>query len=167
MEEVFQVIINTSPGLNLVYRLDDHGIMVYHYPVGPTSTVGDDFSFREYFQQALLTDTPLVSEGRISPTTNQAVATAVMPLWSVEGKFLGLVAANIRLESLSQTLTAVISEHQTEDGLQVTILDSADQIIAYPDSQFLLKPANEIIPHSYLASFNTDNHSSITDSPHG
>jgi PAS domain S-box-containing protein len=167
MEEVFQVIINTSPGINLVYRLDDHGIMVYHYPVGPTSTVGDDFSFREYFQQALLTDTPLVSEGRISPTTNQAVATAVMPLWSVEGKFLGLVAANIRLESLSQTLTAVISEHQTEDGLQVTILDSADQIIAYPDSQFLLKPANEIIPHSYLASFNTDNHSSITDSPHG
>ena len=167
MEEIFQVIINTSPDINLVYRLDDHGIMVYHYPIGPTSTVGDDFSFREYFQQALTSDAPLVSEGRISPTTNQAVATAVMPLWSVDGRFLGLVGANIRLESLSQTLTAVISEHQTEDGLQVTILDSANQIIAYPDPKLLLRPANEIIPHSFLADFNTDNHSNITDAPDG
>jgi PAS domain S-box-containing protein len=167
MEEVFQVIINTSPDINLVYRLDDQGIMTYHYPIGPTSTVGDDFSFREYFQQALLTDKPLVSEGRISPTTNQAVATAIMPLWSAEGRFLGLVGANLRLESLSQTLTEVISEHQTEDGLQVTILDSDNQIIAYPNSQFLLKPASEIIPPSYLFNFATDNHSSIADSPDG
>jgi len=167
MEEVFQVIINTSPDINLVYRLDDHGIMVYHFPVGPTSTVGDDFAFREYFQQAMVTDKPLVSEGRISPTTNQAAATAIMPLWSADGKFLGLVGANIRLESLSQTLTAVISEHQTEDGLQVTILDAADQIIAYTDSQFLLKPASEIIPASHLANFNTENHSKITNSPDG
>src|SRR5215204_2018258 len=128
MEDVFSVIINTSPDVNLVYRLDTSGAMLYHYPAGPTSTVGDDFSFREYFQQALLTNQPLVSEGRISPTTNQAVATAVMPIWSAEGKFLGLVGANIRLESLSQTLTAVTSEDQSEDGLQVTILDSADQI---------------------------------------
>src|SRR5215207_6426142 len=167
MEKVFGVIINTSPDVNLVYRLDADGIMLYHYPVGPTSTVGNDFSFREYFQHALLTDKPLVSEGRISPTTDQAVATAIMPLWSPASKFLGLVGANIRLESLSKTLTAVISEHQTEDGLQVTILDSADQIIAYPDSRFLLKPANEIIPSSYIAEMNTDRHSSITASPDG
>jgi signal transduction histidine kinase/HAMP domain-containing protein len=167
MEEVFQVIINTSPDINLVYRLDDHGIMVYHYPPGPTSTVGDDFSFRKYFQQALRTNKPLVSEGRISPTTNQSVATAVMPLWSAEGEFLGLVGANMRLESLSQTLTAVISEHQTEDGLQVTILDSADQIIAYPDSQFLLKSANEIIPENYLVNFDGETHSQISTAPDG
>src|SRR5919108_2934626 len=115
MEQIFQVVINTSPDVNLVYRLDEKGIMLYHYPTGPTSTVGDDFSFRRYFQQALQTDRPLVSEGRISPTTNQAVATAVMPIWSADGNFLGLVGANIRLESLSQTLTAVISEHQTEE----------------------------------------------------
>ena len=103
MQEIFRVIFDTSPDINLVYRLDERGIMVYHYPAGPTSTVGDDFSFRGYFQQALLTDQPLVSEGRISPTTNQAVATAIMPLWSAEGKFLGLVGANIRLESLSRS----------------------------------------------------------------
>jgi signal transduction histidine kinase len=167
MEEIFRVIIDTSPDVNLVYRLDDRGIMLYHYPTGPTSTVGDDFSFRGYFQQALQTEEPLVSEGRISPTTNQAVATAVMPIWSEEGDFLGLVGANIRLESLSQTLTAVISEHQTEEGLRVTILDSAGQIIANPDPGFLLRPAQEIIPERYLATFQGESHSQIIPSPDG
>ena len=167
MEAVFRVIFDTSPDINLVYRLDADGIMLYHYPVGPTSTVGDDFSFRKYYQRALLTDQPLVSEGRISPTTDQAVATAVMPLWSTEGEFLGLVGANIRLESLSQTLTAVISEHQTDEGLQVTILDSANQIIAYPDSGFLLQPAAEIIPREYHVNFNGESHSQILDAPDG
>ena len=163
MEEVFKLIINTSPDVNLVYRLDTRGIMVYHYPTGPGSTLGDDFSFREYFQQALRADQPLVSEGRISPTTNQAVATAVMPLRSSDGEFLGLVGANIRLASLSESLTAVI----TKEGLQVVILDSADQIIAYPDPAFLLQKADDIIPSDYLAGFGGASHSQIILSPNG
>lgn len=167
MQEVFRVILNTSPEVNLVYRLDARGIMLYHYPEGPSSTVGEDFSFRDYFQRALQSISPLVSQGRISPTTNQAVATAVMPLWSEDGQFLGLVGANIRLESLSQTLMAVISEHQSEEGLQVVILDSSNQIIAYPDSQFLLSPASKLIPESYLAHFNEESHSQILSSPIG
>jgi PAS domain S-box-containing protein len=167
MEEVFSVIVNTSSDINLVYRLDAKGIMLYHYPVGPTSTVGDDFSFRGYFQQALETDKPLVSEGRISPTTNQAVATAVMPIWSANGKFLGLVGANIRLESLSQALTAIISEHQTDEGLQVVILDSAGQVIAYPESGFLLRPADSIVPTGYLADFGNEQPSQIVSAPDG
>lgn len=167
MEAVFRVIIDTSPDINLVYRLDADGIMLYHYPVGPTSTVGDDFSFRNYYQRALLTDRPLVSEGRISPTTDQAVATAVMPIWSQKGEFLGLVGANIRLESLSQTLTAVISEHQSEEGLQVTILDSADQIIAFPDPGLLLQPAEVMIPAEHLVNFDGESHSQILAAPDG
>jgi PAS domain S-box-containing protein len=167
MEDIFNLVLATSPEVNLVYRLDENGIMRYHAPVGPGSTVGVDFSFRDYFQAALLTDQPLVSLGRISPTTNQAVATAVMPLWSDNGNFLGLIGANIRLESLSKTLTAVISEHQTEDGLQVVILDAANQIIAHPDPQYLLRPAQDIIPESYLVNFNGESHSQIASAPHG
>jgi hypothetical protein len=47
--------------------------------------------------------------------------------------FLGLVGMNIRLESLSNTLSEIVSEHQAEEGLQLAILDSSAQIIAYPD----------------------------------
>ncbi len=167
MENIFSVIFNTTPDVNLVYRLDANGIMLYHYPTGPTSTVGDGFSFRDYFQRALQTDQPLVSQGRISPTTNQAVATAVMPIWSTDGKFLGLVGANIRLESLSRALTAIISEHQTDEGLQVVILDSANQIIAYPDQQLLLHPAQDIIPETYIENFINNVHSQTVNAPGG
>src|SRR5574341_554833 len=146
MERLFSVILATHPDVNLVYRLDSTGIMLYHYPEGPGSTVGTAFSFREYFQRVLKTNQPLISEGRISPTTNQAVATAVMPIWSKEGQFLGLVGTNIKLESLSKTLAAIVSGHKSEEGLQVAILDSSHQIIAYPDPKLLLHPASDLLP---------------------
>lgn len=146
MERLFSALLHTRPDINLVYRLDANGVMLYHYPVGPGSTVGVNFSHRDYYRRALLTDRPLVSQGRISPTTNQAVATAVMPLRSPDGRFLGLIGTNIKLESLSQTLVGIVSEHQVEEGLQLAILDSSAQIIAYPDSSLLLHPAHELIP---------------------
>ena len=149
MEILFDVVLNTRPDVNLVYRLDANGIMLYHFPEGPASTVGTDFSYRDYYQKALNTKQPLVSKGRISPTTEQAVATAVMPLWSPDGRFLGLVATNIKLESLSNTLTEIVSEHQATEGLQIVILDSSAQIIAYPEAELLLHPASDLVPDIY------------------
>jgi len=161
MEEVFGVFFNTTPDVNLVYRLDANGIMSFHYPIGPTSTVGNDFSFRDYYQRALITHKSLVSQGRISPTTNQAVATAVMPLWSEDGEFLGLIGANVKLESLSSALTNIISEYPTQGGLQVIILDSSNQIIAHPDQEFLLQPASAFIPENLLDTFLENSDSNI------
>ncbi len=149
MDELFAIVLNARPNVNLVYRLDADGMMLYHYPVGPGSTVGVDFSFRDYYQGALQSNEPLVSRGRISPTTEQAVATAVMPIRSADGSFLGLVGTNIRLESLSDTLSAIVSEHQAEEGLQLAILDSSAQIIAYPDHELLLQPASNVLPEIY------------------
>ena len=161
MEEVFGVFFNTTPDVNLVYRLDANGIMSFHYPIGPTSTVGNDFSFRDYYQRALITHKSLVSQGRISPTTNQAVATAVMPLWSEDGEFLGLIGANVKLESLSSALTNIISEYPAQGGLQVIILDSSNQIIAHPDQEFLLQPASAFIPENLLETFLENSDSNI------
>jgi len=149
MEELFSVVLSTRPDINLVYRLDENGIMLFHYPTAPGSTVGTDFSFRDYYHNALGTNRPLISQGRISPTTEQAVATAVMPIHSEDGKFIGLVGMNIRLESLSNTLSEIVSEHQAEEGLQLAILDSSAQIIAYPDSKLLLHPASDLLPEIY------------------
>ena len=161
MQEVFSVFYNTTPDVNLVYRLGPDGVMLYHYPEEPTSTVGDDFSFRDYFQHALTTDQSLVSKGRISPTTNQAVATAVMPLWSENGEFLGLIGANVKLESLSNALTNIVSEYPTQSGLQVIILDSANLIIAHPDQSYLLKPAETIVPPELIENLLAGNDSNI------
>ena len=167
MADLFHTILVTHPNVNLVYRLDASGIMAYHYPEGPISTVGTDFSFRDYFQRAKQTKSPIVSQGRISPTTNQPVATAVQSLWSPDGKFLGLVGANLKLESLSNTLSTIISEHQSETGFQVVILDSAGQIIAYPNPNLLLRPAADLLPQNYLTNLSEEQHSQILLAPSG
>lgn len=138
MEKLFHNLMSSRPDVNLVYRLDSSGLMLYHYPPGPGSTVGQDFSFRDYFQRAKNTRSPIFSEGRISPTTQQPVATAVMPLWNDEGRFLGLVATNIKLQGLSDTLASIAAEHHPEEAFQVIIIDSAARVIAHPDPRNLL-----------------------------
>ena len=110
MTGIFRAVLDVRSDVNLVYRLNEQGIMLFHYPVEPGSTVGTDFSFRDYFQRALTADGPILSKGRISPTTNKPVATAVMPLWDENGRFLGVVGTNLKLESLSQTLSSIVGE---------------------------------------------------------
>jgi signal transduction histidine kinase len=145
MEEIFHTVLRSRTDVNLIYRLDSRGAMLFHVPVGPESTVGDNFSFRDYFQRSLTSRTPLASLGRISPTTNQAVATAVMPLWN-GSQFLGLVATNIKLQSISHTLVSIAQEYPPQEGFQIQIVDSAGQIIAHSNPQQLLQDAGQTIP---------------------
>jgi len=141
---VFATVMSARNDINLVYLLDARGVMLYHYPEGPGSTVGVDFSFRLYFQAALTATRPLMSAGRISPTTGQAVATAVMPVRDADGRFLGVVATNLALQQLSATLTEIASDPTS--GLRVSILDATGQIVADSDPQKLLGDARADFP---------------------
>ena len=162
MEEIFSTFLQTRPDVNLIYRLGDNGIMLYHYPSGENPTKGNDFSFRDYYQDALLSKDALVSKGRISPTTNQAVATTLMPIWDGD-KFLGVLATNIKLASLSETLNEIVSTYRPEEGFEIVILDANAQIIAYPDSSFLLKDAESLLPQVYAPSLAGENGTLIED----
>lgn len=146
MQAVFSQLARTRPDVNLIYRLGPDGLMIYHYPEGPGSTVGVDFSYRDYFQDVRRLDRPIVSKGRISPTTHEAVATAVMPVLASDGEFMGVVATNITLRSLSDTLSAIASEHRPLEGFNVSIVDGTGQVIADPDSSRLLAQLNDEVP---------------------
>jgi signal transduction histidine kinase len=135
---VFAAVSAARQEINLVYVLDETGLMRYHYPEGPGSTVGEDFSFRPYFVAAHTASAPFMSEGRVSPTTDQPVTTAVMPLRDAAGRFLGLVATNLNLEQLSQTLREIAADPETD--VRLSILDASGQIIA--DSDALALPAD-------------------------
>lgn len=130
MRIIFDDVLLARADVNLVYRLDASGVMQYHYPEGPASTVGVDFSFREYFQAAHASGGPVFSDGRISPTTGQPVATAVMPLFDDVGDFEGVVATNLTLASLSETLKVIVGS--AARGLIVSIVDARGQVIAHP-----------------------------------
>ncbi|MBI5079969.1 MAG: GAF domain-containing protein [Chloroflexi bacterium] len=142
LREIFSVVIASRSEVNLVYILDAKGIMVYHYPEGPINNVGNDFSFRQYYKDALTATKPLMSEGRNSPTTNQFVTTAVMPLRDKNGNFVGLIGSNVALSQLSTALKQIVS-NPASGGLRVSILDELGQIIADPDPSLLITSARE------------------------
>jgi len=167
METLFNTLMSARPDVNLVYRLDDNGIMQFHYPIGPGSTVGEDFSFREYYKRALKTRSPLLSKGRISPTTNQPVTTAVMPLWDSQDQFLGLVATNIKLQSLSNTLKSIVAEHRPEEAFDVSIVDQAGFVIAHPDASLLLSSESGSLPKVAQAVLSGSTGNLITSDPSG
>ncbi|MCA9903478.1 MAG: GAF domain-containing protein, partial [Anaerolineae bacterium] len=145
MAQLFENIMSVRQDINLTYRLDADGIMTFHYPIGPESTVGRDFSFRPYFQEALTTHEALLSSGRISPTTNQPVATAVMPLWGDNDEFLGVVATNIKLQFLSDTLRNIGATSREDQVVDITIIDHEGKIVAHSSADQLLRDANVVL----------------------
>jgi PAS domain S-box-containing protein len=151
MQVAFDTVLDARPDMNLVYRLDANGIMLFHSPIGPGSTVGTDFSFRDYFQAAQASRDPLVSKGRISPTTDQPVTTVVMPLRDSAGNFLGLVGANLKLQSLSHTLGSITAQFPDSEQFQIMIIDSTGQVIAHSDPAKLLEDMNQVLPTAIAA----------------
>jgi len=133
MEQAFGTASAARQDINLFYRLDADGIMVFHYPTEPGSTVGVDFSFRDYFKEATVSKGPVFSKGRISPTTQRPVATVVMPIRRPDDSFDGVVATNLELQRLTQTLVGIGREQGSKRGLQVVMVDAVGQVIA--DSQ--------------------------------
>lgn len=144
LAHLFAPITAARNEVNLVYILDGQGIMRYHYPEGPGSTVGNDFSARQYFKDARTARAPLVSIGRISPTTGQPVVTAVMPILDASGNFRGVVATNLELSKLSLPLREITANRA--NGQRVSILDASGQIIADSDTTKLLTDARAEFP---------------------
>jgi len=146
MAELFADVTRARSDVSLISRLGPGGVMLYHYPTGPGSMLGLASAFRDYFKDALRTNHPVVSKGFVSPPTRQPVATTAMAVYSASGDFLGVVATDIRLQSLSDTLAAIAREHRPEEQFQVLIVDSSGRVIAHPDSSFLLSEISPILP---------------------
>ncbi|HZY40461.1 MAG TPA: cache domain-containing protein, partial [Anaerolineae bacterium] len=144
---LFNAALSARRDVSLFYFLDATGRMVYHAPIGPGSTVGQDFSFRQYFIDARLSDGPVVSIGRISPTTGEPVATVAHRVLNDRGEFVGVVASNLALEQLSTTLREVVNADPTQRAnLIISIVDGSGQIVAHPDRAQLLNDAYATLP---------------------
>lgn len=138
MEQLFSTIMKVRPDISYIHRINNQGFLIYHYPAGSVSYIGSDLSDQDYYQRAQLTTRSLISNGSISPITNQPVASAVMPLWNEQAQFKGLIATNIKLESLSLTLNKIANEYPEEEEFKIIIIDSTGQIIAHQDPNQLL-----------------------------
>lgn len=143
METAFAAGTLARQDINLFYRLSAEGVMVYHYPPSPNSTVGYNFSFRPYFQLARQTEQHLFSRGRISPTTGRPVVTSVMPVFKA-GQFDGLVATNLELKRLTETVQVIGAQRTHGRGMKIIIVNAAGQAIAHSETNKLLENVNHI-----------------------
>lgn len=142
METLFAAGIAARQDINLFYRLSADGVMLYHYPPGPGSTVGQDFSFRDYFIAAYDSQTHVFSKGRISPTTNRPVVTSVMPIFK-EGRFDGVVATNLDLQRITETLKQIGQTHARSDGVTIIMVDAVGQVVAHSEAAHILENVSD------------------------
>lgn len=145
MERIFAAGAAARQDINLFYRLSDSGIMLYHYPPAPGSTVGEDFSFRDYFQKARQTGEHVFSKGRISPTTLRPVVSSVMPI-QAGGRFAGVVAINLELQRLTEALRRIDPGPPTPTGEKIIIVDTTGQVIAHSENEILLDNVLDALP---------------------
>src|SRR5579863_8744015 len=69
LASIFANAARAHPDISLYYVCDPSGKMIINYPFSP-SAIGQDFSFRDFFQAALKSDVPLISSGSISTITD-------------------------------------------------------------------------------------------------
>jgi len=172
MKILFTVLAHSRPEVNLVYRLNSQGMMLYHYSPEPIkrSTVGVNFAFRDYFKRAQTTRLPFFSHGRTSPTTGQPVVTAVMPLWYQNDKFIGILGINIRLEALSLALQRIAQSHRKDEHFLILVTDDVGKVIATSETSpaantpppDLLTAVGKLSPHLEQALYSSTTHTVLT-----
>lgn len=101
---------------------------------------------RAYFQQAMRTDQPVVSEPLIGKVSKRAQVVMAVPVLGDDGTRLGVVAGVVRLQSNS--LFSDSRGRSRSDGTLNLVVDRRGVLLAHPDPARLLTQAEE---HAGLA----------------
>lgn len=99
----------------------------------------------EIIKKALALRKPSISKPYIS-TSGQLIMLISTPIFDQAGKYQGLVAGTIHLESNENIFNRLLSKKKNADGSYVCVIDSSGHIIYHPDSSRI----NEDISESEL-----------------
>ena len=127
---LFNSILAARPGGRVLSRLEK----------GEVRTELLDLADREYFQRALKTDQPVVSEplrGKVSGTPIVVLAVGV---FGVDGTPLGVVAGSIALESTG--LFANLGSTNASGQSRTFVIDRSGAILSHPDPAKVMQLAS-------------------------
>ena len=96
---------------------------------------------RAYFQQALKTDQPVVSEPIIGKVSKSPIVVISIPVLSPEGKVTGIIAGSLTLESTSLFSEVTRQTHQT--GSSTLIMNRSGILLAHPDPARVMGSAGD------------------------
>jgi signal transduction histidine kinase len=131
-----------------VYWLDQHGILQVSVPSSPR-TAGIDYSGEQIFTSAQQSGQPLIVAGVVDLTTFNPVAALGHPVYSADGAFRGVVAANVLLDELSAPLRTIVQEQGRP--LYIQVINAAGVLVATNDRARLLQPMLTEIPNAQAA----------------
>lgn len=129
MQRTLDNIFRSNPDYDAVYIIDKKGHCLA--ATDPTF-IGQNYAFREYFQQALQ-GRPYVSSILVGTTSGRPGIYFSNPMRSDSGKILGVAVLKIRGEDI----WAIVNQLQEGSGSYAFLVDQQGVIISHPDKSLL------------------------------
>ena len=132
LKQLASVFANASrahPDISLYFVCDPSGNILISYPSGQ-STNDQNFSASDYFQEALKSDSPSISSGRISATTDTYVVSIAARITNDRGKIVGVMVINLSLDKLTSHLSTVHQRLSPSSEVGLWVIDHQGQTIA-------------------------------------
>ena len=126
---VFANASHAHPDINLYFVCNPSGKMIINYPISP-STIGQNFSSSDYFQEALKSDAPFISSGSISTITDTFVVSIAARITSDNGRIVGVMVINLSLDQLTTRLNTVHQRLSPSSQVGLWVIDHKGQTIA-------------------------------------
>ncbi len=117
------------PDISLFFIHDPNGNMLTNYPYNP-QTIGQNYAYREYFQEALKRDKPYISDVRDSATLEITVVTVSRRITNEAGQVVGILGINLSLEKLTANLNVVRQKIAKPGVVRIWIVDGAGKSLA-------------------------------------
>src|SRR5216683_1365952 len=129
LASVFANASHAHPDISLYFVCDPSGNMIINYPFSP-STIGQNFSSRDYFQGALKSDWPFISSGSISAITDTYVVSVAAHITNDKGRIIGVMVINLSLDKLTSRLNTVHQRLSPRSEVGLWVIDHMGQTIA-------------------------------------
>lgn len=141
---IFATAQLSHPGISLYFICDTPGRMLLAYPVGLTP-IGEHGSLCEYAPpaDALQSDVPTLSPGRVSPVTQTPVVSIAVRITNEHGRPVGIMGMNMSLAQFSSHLVEV---QQQLGGVRIWIVDGEGKPLASTEHVPLQTNLRTVLP---------------------
>ena len=129
LASVFANAAQAHPDISLYFVCNPSGKMIINYPFSP-STIGQNFSSSDYFQEALKSDAPFISSGSISAITDSFVVSVAARITNDKGRVVGVMVINLSLDKLTSRLNTVHQRLSPSSEVGLWVIDHLGQTIA-------------------------------------
>jgi C4-dicarboxylate-specific signal transduction histidine kinase len=138
IQENIDNVFSSSPEYDAIYLLDKEGRCVVSTN---RAFVGQNYNFREYFQQAI-SGRPYISGILVGQTTKRPGLHLSTPIRANSGEILGVAVVKIRAEKIS----AIVNSLQIDDRGHAFLVDQHGVIISHSDSSVLYRSLAPLPP---------------------